>query len=71
MFYDVHATLHFTDPDEAVDFYHDCQLALPKASVVNPDTDEQECSFIERLDNHHDLHPHQPCIRTHFQDNCP
>ena len=36
MFYRVRADLSFTEWDEANDFFHDCQVALPKAKMALP-----------------------------------
>lgn len=71
MIYQVRATLFFDDADEAGDFYHDCENALPKATVVNPLTQNQECSCIELLKNHHDENPPSPCRTIEFDHNCP
>lgn len=71
MFYQVRANLFFHDEDEAKDFYHDCEVALPKASVINPGTPEQECSTTERIHCQHDELPHEPCFILDHTDNCP
>lgn len=46
MIYRVHAMLAFKIPDEGVDFYHDCEVALAKASIINPSTLKEERGFI-------------------------
>jgi len=61
MIYQVRANLFFDEQDEARDFYHDCELALPKGISVNPGTDYSEVSVIELIENHHDEDPHAPC----------
>lgn len=61
MIYQVRANLYFNEKDEAKDFYHDCQKALPKAMPVNPDTENAEFNRIELIENHHDDDPNQPC----------
>lgn len=61
MFYQVITNLYFTDEDEARDFYHDCQLAFAKAGVINPGSENTECSTIELIKNNHDQDPNQPC----------
>lgn len=71
MFYEVRANLYFSSQDEADDFYHDCEVALPKATVVNPGTPEQECSTIELLFCRHDEHPLLPCSVLEKADDCP
>lgn len=71
MFYRVDAVLLFTNEDEARDFYHDCEVALPKASVINPCQFNQECSTIGYHQCFHDEHPATPCDRIASDDNCP
>lgn len=71
MIYQVRLNLYFTSEDEANDFYHDGEIALPKATVINPLTPNQECSIIELIENHHDEDPHAPCYLIKSQDNCP
>lgn len=62
MIYQVRANLYFSEQDEAKDFYHDCDVAFPKATSVNPDTEHAEFSVIELIENHHDESPHTPCL---------
>lgn len=71
MFYEVRSRLLFTEPDEATDFYHDCQLALEKASVINPNQDNMEISTISLLENHHDAQPNEPCLEVQADNNRP
>jgi len=61
MFYRVRADLPFTIEDEATDFYHDCEIALPKASVVNPDALNEERGSILLEKCYHDEDPPRPC----------
>jgi len=61
MIYQVRANLFFTDHDEAVDFYHDCELAFAKSIIVNPDSENAEFAVIELIQNNHDQDPNQPC----------
>jgi len=71
MIYEVRATMFFDIENEADDFFHDCEVALPKATVVNPDQPNQECSRADLIKCHHDDHPPEPCtLNTHI-DNCP
>lgn len=62
MFYRVHADLSFTDPDEANDFYHDCELACRKAQIINPGATNQESGHIQLEKCFHDETPNLPCI---------
>lgn len=71
MFYEVRADIFFTEEDEAVDFFHDCQLALPKGTVVNPGQENQQCSAIDYLKCHHDDNPNTPCELIDHEDDCP
>lgn len=61
MFYRVTANLPFTDEDEANDFYHDCQVAIPKADTINPGQPNEEQGYIKLVKCHHDEDPNQPC----------
>lgn len=61
MIYTVTARLTFDSEDEARDFYHDCQLALPKSIPVNPDMPNQETSYIEWHRCWHDEGSVTPC----------
>ena len=61
MFYRVTADMTFTIPDEAEDFYHDCQVALPKSQVINPGQDNEERSHISIHLCYHDEDPPKPC----------
>lgn len=61
MIWEVRARLFFDEHDEALDFYHDCQIAHEKAVIVNPDTENAEFATIELIENHHDEDPNAPC----------
>lgn len=61
MIYQVRANLFFDERDEAVDFYHDCEVAFPKGITVNPDGVNAEYSIVELIENHHDENPNEPC----------
>lgn len=71
MIYEVRATMFFTERDEAVDFIHDCSIALTKAVVVNPCLDNQQCSQVDGIFCHHDNHPPEACTLDYHEDNCP
>lgn len=62
MFWKVTAQLAFDTEDEARDFYHDAQLALPKAITINPGVENQESGFIQLEECFHDVDPLQPCV---------
>lgn len=62
MFYKVTADLFFLIPDEANDFYHDCEIALPKSNTINPDQPNQERGYILLQMCYHDEDPTKPCI---------
>lgn len=70
MIYEVRATMFFDEEDEARDFFHDCEIALEKAIVVNPDTPNQQCSTADLILCRHDEHPTQPCTEDIHVDNC-
>jgi len=71
MIYQVRANLYFESEDEANDFYHDCELAFAKSTLVNPDSENEESSRIELIENHHDQDPNEPCHVVAFRDNHP
>ncbi len=61
MFFRVTANICFTEPDEARDFYHDCEVALPKGAVINPGQINEEKSRILLHQCFHDLDPSLEC----------
>lgn len=61
MFRRVTATLHFTEPDEAKDFYHDCELAILKSQTINPGEVTEERGTIILEECYHDEDPVKPC----------
>lgn len=71
MIYQVTATMFFKDRDEASDFFHDCEVALPKATVVKLGQTDQECSRAVWDECHHDEQPPLPCEVILEIDNCP
>ena len=71
MIYQVRANLYFADHDEAVDFYHDCEVAFPKSTLVNPSSENAEYGIIELIENHHDTDPSEPCILEIMATNEP
>lgn len=71
MIYQVTARMFFDSEDETKDFFHDCEIALSKAIVVNPGMPDQECSEAEYIQCHHDNHPPEPCNLNQHIDNCP
>lgn len=71
MIYQVIAVFFFSDPDEAADFFHDCETALPKSIVVNPGQPDQQCSTADLIHCRHDQQPIEPCSLEQHIDNCP
>ena len=71
MIYEVRATMFFDQEDEALDFFHDCEVALPKSTVVNPGQPNQECSQANLIECHHDNRPPESCDLNEHIDNCP
>jgi len=69
MIYQIRANLYFEELDEAADFFHDCEVAMDKAIVVNPGAIEEEPCEIESIENHHDESPNAPCSRLAFATN--
>lgn len=71
MIYEVRARFFFDNQDEALDFYNDCNNALPKATAVNPGQPNQECSQADLVLCNHDGHPPEACNLNQHIDNCP
>jgi len=71
MIYEVRATLFFEEADEADDFFHDCQTALPKSIVVHPCEANMEFGTIDKLECHHEEDPNAPCHVIEHDDNEP
>lgn len=62
MIYQVRANLYFDEKDEAEDFYHDCEIAFPKSTLINPDSENTEHGTIELIQNYHDKEPNSACF---------
>lgn len=71
MIYEVRARLLFTEEDEALDFMHDCDLAMAKATSINTEQDNAEFSVYEEIENHHDENPNAPCNRLFIKSQQP
>ena len=71
MIYQVRANLLFDKEDEAKDFYHDCELAQAKSTVINSDTPALEFSSIDLLISNHELKPPKPSILLNSKSNKP
>jgi len=61
MIYQVTANFFFSEEDEAKDFFHDCEVAFPKTSIINPDAENTELSTALLIENHHDESPNGNC----------
>jgi len=61
MFYRVTADFVFANSDEANDFYHDCQVAFPKTSIINPGQPNEEKSSCKFQLCYHDETPTKEC----------
>lgn len=68
MFYRVTMDLAFTEEDEARDFFHDGEIALPKASIINPGSETEERGYIRLQKCYHDQDPNEPCIELDYQE---
>lgn len=71
MIYEVRAVMFFDSENEARDFFHDCEIALPKATVVKPGQPDQQYSWADRLYCGHDKTPPTPCSLLDHIDNQP
>lgn len=61
MIYRVDATLYFLFEDEATDFFHDCDNALPKAVTINQDLPNEAHSWARQQRCTHDQAETGPC----------
>jgi len=61
MIYRVTMDLYFDDEDQANDFYHDGEVALPKSVVINPALPGQENGYIRLHQCEHELQPPLEC----------
>lgn len=71
MFYRVRTDLAFTESDEAFDFYHDAQIALPKSQCINPGHNTQESGTIVIEMCYHDEPGNKPCEILDQDTICP
>lgn len=71
MFYQVVAIMNFKVEDEAKDFFHDCEVALPKTSIIKPGLPDQETSEAQLNHCNHDLDPPEHCVLVHKISNAP
>ena len=69
MIYQVRANMFFTDRVTAHSFYRQCQDLLEIATIVNLDSDAQECSEVKLINNFHDSDPNEPCLEIMQADN--
>lgn len=61
MFYRVSASISFKSLDEARDYYHDCEKALPKGNTINLAEINEERGYIALQECHHDIDPRGEC----------
>jgi hypothetical protein len=61
MFYRVTADLFFLEPDEGLDFYHDCERAYAKSVSINIGQPDEEHGVISLHKCHHDETPQAEC----------
>lgn len=59
---------HASDFDDVLDKLDDLK---PDMKVINPGQENQECSTIDLIENHHDEPPPHPCHPISHWDNCP
>jgi len=67
MFYRVTMQLAFFKQDEAKDFYHDGEVAMPKSKVINPGQPNEEKGYIRLEKCYHDQDPVLACQILAFQ----
>lgn len=71
MIYQLTTCLFFEDEDPINDIKDKILDHFPDAIVVNPRTPQQECSWYQLDECHHDETPPTPCILLVRGDNCP
>lgn len=71
MIYEVRANFYFASEDEARDFFNDCIVALPKATVIHPCQPNMQFSQAALIQNNHDIAPPEPCEFLSVIDNEP
>lgn len=54
--------------DDALDKLNELK---PDMKFINPGQPNQECSFIDVIENRHDESPTAPCTIISHWDNCP
>lgn len=69
MIYQVIASILFDDQDQALDFYHDCGLALAKGTTINTNQPNPEFSHIDLAISNHEQDPNQESTILHHDDN--
>lgn len=71
MIYQVRANLFLSDIHIPDQIKQAILLIWHHAQVINPCSPNQECSFVDVIENHHDEHPTNPCTLIFHKDNCP
>ena len=61
MIWRVHAALAFNEYDEALDFFHDCEIAHSKAVDIKPGQPDEEKGYAFLEECYHDQDPSLPC----------
>lgn len=62
MIYRVTTIFLFTVPDEARDFFHDCEVALPRTVTINEGKANEEHSIATLEECFHNEPVLKPCI---------
>lgn len=61
MIYQIRANLYFLDYDAIVDIKDKILDHFPNATVIKPNSDSEEFSILEIIENHHDENPNSQC----------
>lgn len=71
MLYEVRARLFFNSLVIPQEIKTSLLTVWQHAQVVNPGQENEECSFVDLLNNYHDEDPNKPCQVIFHKDNRP
>jgi len=71
MIYQLRANLFFTDKLQADGVFTFLNANFKQATLIHPDFNDMEFSFIELIENHHDETPTKPCTLLKSRHNAP
>jgi len=69
MIYQLSLTAYFCERYLTHEITEKLQALIPRLAQVNPGTAEEEESYLDVIENHHDEHPASPCQTLLHWDN--